>query len=73
MTLIVEDNKFSDKSTLSITLYDEPFGTIKIQLLSLGYIEPFIEKENESEKPIKKITLTELGEQILLRQRALKK
>lgn len=71
--LTLESKKFKDKENVSFTISDDSFQTIKIQLMSLGYIETTAIMEENIKMPIKKIKLTELGEQILLKQRALKR
>lgn len=62
---------------LKATLTEDSYETIKIQFLALGYIEIFNDifpvSDGNENKPIRKIRLTELGNKILINQRAIKR
>jgi Domain of unknown function (DUF4062) len=70
---LIDRDEDDMKTNLSSNMIsEESFQTIKIQLLSLGYIEIFMEGDDK-EKLFRKVRLTEIGEQILIRQRAVKR
>ena len=71
--LLLDTKKYSALPNFSFSLSDDSFETIKIQLLSLGYIEIYLYSEAVNSNSYYKIRLTKIGEQLLLRQRALKR
>lgn len=71
---ILEKTSYKESPNIVISISDESFETIKIQLLALGYLATSMESdENQKDKLVRKIILANLGKQKLLIQRALKK